>query len=130
MSKKIIHVPGISEALAARKVPLSPVVAHNDLIFISGIPPLDPQTGEIERSSIERQTEVVIENVRLCLEAAGSDLSKVLKVTILITNSAYYEVVNVVYARYFKENCPARTFCTVGSWPWPFDIEIECVAHI
>ena len=72
----------------------------------------------------------MIENVRACLEAAGSSLDRILKVTLLVSNAAYYETVNDVYRKYFNKNPPARTFCTVASWPWPFDIEMECIARV
>jgi enamine deaminase RidA (YjgF/YER057c/UK114 family) len=68
--------------------------------------------------------------VKATLEAAGSSLDKVVKVTIFITNAAYFNRVNEIYARYFPHNPPARSFVTIGSWPWEFDIEIECIATI
>ena len=65
---------------------------------------------------------------KACLEAAGSSLDKVVKCNVYAANSGYFNAVNEVYARYFSHNPPARTFAAVGSWPMPFDIEIECVA--
>jgi 2-iminobutanoate/2-iminopropanoate deaminase len=43
-------------------------------------------------------------------------------------NSGFYNAVNLVYAKYFSVNPPARGFVPVASWPMDFDIEIECVA--
>lgn len=126
MSKEVFHVPGLSDAL--KGVPLSAVTKGGGLVFVSGIPPLDPKTGKLINSDIAAQTDMCLRNVELCLEAAGSSLDKVLKCTVLIANSAYFETVNGVYRRYFDRNPPARTFCTIGSWPWPFDVEVECIA--
>ena len=55
-------------------------------------------------------------------------MAKALKVTVYITNAAYFDTVNKIYAEYFDVEPPARTFVNVGSWPWPFDIEIEAIA--
>ena len=128
MAKQIFEVDGISEMLKASKVPLSPVVKGGGLVFVSGMPPIDPASGKIERMTIDAQTELVLANVKACLEAAGSSLDKVLKCTVYISNSGYFGAVNEIYARYFEHDPPARTFVAVGSWPMEFDIEIECIA--
>ena len=127
-AKEVIEVPVLSEAIRRGKIPLSPVVRANGFVFVSGLPPLDLETGEIVRGDILRQTEVSLQNVERALQAAGSSLEKVVKVTIYCANSAYYASINEVYARFFKAAPPARTFVAVASWPAPFDIEIEAVA--
>ncbi|MBM3486860.1 MAG: RidA family protein [Alphaproteobacteria bacterium] len=128
MAKETFRVPVISEALEEAKVPLSPVVRANGFVFVSGMPPFDLKTGKIARGDIVMQTELCLLNVKNALEIASSSLDKVCKVTIYIANSAYYPTVNAIYAKFFPHNPPARTFATVGSWPWEFDIEIECIA--
>ena len=129
MSKKeIIYVPGLSDAEEKANVPLSAAVKANGFVFVSGLPPINPATGQIKIGNIEEQTVQVLENVKAVLEAAGSSLDKVVKAQVLISNCAYFEEVNKIYAQYFPHNPPARSFITVGSWPWKFDIEIECVA--
>ncbi len=127
MQKEIIDVPGISEHLKG-KVPLSAVVRAGGFLFISGLPAIDRKTGKIPIADITKQTEMSLDNIKHCLETAGSSLDKVVKCTVFITNSACFEEVNAVYSKYFSHNPPARVFCTVGSWPWKFDIEIECIA--
>jgi 2-iminobutanoate/2-iminopropanoate deaminase len=126
MTKEIIHVPGLSDAL--KGVPLSAVTRGGGFVFVSGIPPVDPKTGKLISGDIATQTDLCLQNVKLCLESAGSSLEKVMKCKVLIANCAYFETVNGVYRRYFDHDPPARTFCTVGSWPWPFDVEVECIA--
>ena len=128
MDREVIKVSPMSEALAKSKVPLSAAIKANGFVFVSGLPPMDRKTGQIIRGDIVAQTELSLENVKATLEAAGSSLDKVVKCTVYIANSAYFPTVNEIYARYFPHDPPARTFVTVGSWPWEFDIEIECIA--
>ena len=127
MAKQIVHVPGISDTLAKLKVPISPAVKANGFVFVAGMPPLKP-SGEMLRGDIVAQMEMVIENVKAVLDAAGSSLDQVVKATIYIANAAYFDTVTEVYGRYFSESPPARTFVTVGSWAQPFDVEMDCIA--
>ena len=128
MLKEVIQVPVVSEMLAKAGIPLSPAVKAGGFVFVSGAPPIDLKTGAIVPGDIVTQTEASLENLKATLEAAGSSLDKVVKVTIFAANSAYYGTINKVYARYFPKDPPARTFVTVASWPMEFDIEIECTA--
>ena len=128
MGKETFHVPGISEATAGAGVPLSAVVKGAGLVFVSGMPPIDTKNRRLVNGDISKQTEVCLDNVKAALEAAGSSMDKVLKVTVYASNAAYFSTINKVYARVFSDDPPARTFVTVGSWPMEFDIEIECVA--
>jgi enamine deaminase RidA (YjgF/YER057c/UK114 family) len=50
------------------------VTRHGDTIYVSGLPPFDPETGEVVDAPIERQTEPVMEQLKLCVETAGSSL--------------------------------------------------------
>ena len=126
--KQVVRVGRISEVIEAKKVPLSVVTKGAGLVFVSGLPPLDLKTGELVRGDILVQARHCLENVKAALESAGSSLDKALKVTVYITNCAYFADVNRVYGEYFTQDPPARTFVNVGAWPWPFDIEIEAVA--
>ena len=126
--KECVYMPGMSEALKKGKVPLSPAVKANGFVFVSGLPPLDAKTGKIINGDITKQTRMSLRNVRDCLKAAGSSLEDVVKVNIYISNSAYFDTVNDEYRKFFPKDPPARTFVTVGSWPWEFDIEVECTA--
>ena len=126
--KECVYMPGMSEALKKGKVPRSPAVKANGFVFVSGLPPLDTKTGKIINGDITNQTRMSLRNVRDCLKAAGSSLEDVVKVNIYISNSAYFDTVNDEYRKFFPKDPPARTFVTVGSWPWEFDIEVECTA--
>jgi len=123
-----VYVKNISEFLERNKVPISPAVKANGFLFISGAPPIDPDTGELVRGDVTTQTEVIMRYLERVLQEAGSSFDKVVKVTIYAANSAHFRMINEVYAKYFKTNFPTRTFVTVGSWPMEFDVEIECMA--
>ena len=128
MGKQVHGCGKLGEQMLARKIPLSAATSGNGFVFVSGLPPVDWKTGELVRGDILVQTRQSLENVKRALEEAGSSLDKVLKTTIYATNSAYFNDVNRIYAEYFPTDPPARSFVTVGSWPWEFDIEIEAIA--
>jgi 2-iminobutanoate/2-iminopropanoate deaminase len=112
------------------KAPACVATRHGDTIYVSGLPPFDPKTGEIAKASIERQTELVLEQLKLCVETAGSSLAKVLKCNVYCTSPEKFAAVNAIYDRYFPDNPPARIFVCVPQWFGAFDIEIDCIAAV
>jgi 2-iminobutanoate/2-iminopropanoate deaminase len=97
---------------------------------VSGLPPFDPDTGRVIEASIERQTEIALEQMKLCLETAGSSLQNVLKCNVYCTSVQDFVAINAIYARYFPREPPARIFVCVAAWPGSFAIEIDCVATL
>jgi 2-iminobutanoate/2-iminopropanoate deaminase len=126
--REVIRVEPLSTYLENWKAPTSAVTRCGDMIFVSGFPPFDPETGTVVRVPIERQTKLVLEQMKLCLETAGSSMEHVLKCNVYCTSVELFAVVNTIYARYFPKDPPARIFVCVPAWPGPFDIEIDCVA--
>jgi len=129
MNRETIRVEPLSTYLERVKAPASVVTRHGETIYVSGLPPFDPQTGSVVMDApIERQTELVLEQLKLCVETAGSSLENVLKCNVYCTSADKFVAVNAIYARYFPNHPPARIFVCVPTWFGPFDIEIDCIA--
>src|SRR6516165_10057198 len=106
-----------------------PVTIANGFVYLSGLPPFDPESGEIKPQPFERQCELVLEQLKHCLEAAGSSLSQVIKCNVYcVPGAAHFSTFNAVYDRFFPRDAPSRIFMFIHSWPGPFDLEVDCVA--
>lgn len=106
----------------------SQAIVYNGLVFVAGQLAIDPQTGERRLGSIEEQTEQALKNVAEILKAAGSDLSRALKVTVYISDIQLWGRVNETYARVLGEHRPARAVIPTKELHHGFLIEIEAVA--
>lgn len=108
----------------------SQAVVYNGLVFVAGQLAIDPHTGEKRLGSIEEQTEQALKNVGEILKAAGSDLSRVLKMTVYISDIDLWGRVNETYARVLGEHRPARAVIPTKELHHGFLIEIDAVAAV
>jgi len=108
--------------------PYSQAVRQGNLLFTAGQIPLDPETGGMVDGGIEEQTRRVLDNLSSVLEAGGSGLDRVLKMTVFMTDLGLFAAMNAVYAEYFPENPPARSAVQVAALPLGAMIEMEGVA--
>ena len=125
MSKKIISTEKAPAALG----PYSQAVACNDLIFISGQLPIDPAAGTLLDGDITARTHQVFANIKVIAEAAGADLSQVVKTTIFLTDLSDFQAVNEAYGSYFDSEPPARSTVQVAALPLGSNIEIETIIN-
>jgi 2-iminobutanoate/2-iminopropanoate deaminase len=106
----------------------SQAVVYNGLVFVAGQLAIDPETGARLTDSIEQQTEQCLKNIAEILKAAGSDLSRVLKMTVYISDIELWSAVNAVYSRVMGDHRPARAVVPVNDLHYGFKIEIETIA--
>ena len=109
--------------------PYSQAIAYRDLLFLSGQIPINPQSGNIEATTIEGQTEQVMRNLRAVLVSAGSDLSRVLKCTVFLTDLKDFAAFNTEYGKHFGDMPPARSTVQVAKLPKDAKVEIEVIAY-
>ena len=108
--------------------PYSQAVISGGMVYTSGQIAIDPATGNIAGATIEEQTELVCTNIENLLNAAGTDISKVVKTVCFLADMNDFEAFNRVYAKYFPENPPARSCVEVSTLPMGIKLEIEAIA--
>ena len=106
----------------------SQATVYNGLVFVAGQLSIDPATGAHKIGTIEEQTEQALNNVLAILQAAGSDWSRVLKMTVYVADINLWDAVNMVYSRLLGEHRPARAIIPTGALHYGFLIEIDAVA--
>ncbi len=125
-SLKSVSTPKAPAAIG----PYSQGVVTENLLFISGQLPLNPETGNFVEGGIEERAHQCLKNIKAIAEAAGTSLNRAVKVTIFLKSMEDFVSVNKVYAQYFPENLPARSTLQVAGLPKNADIEIEAIIRI
>ncbi|MBM3329674.1 MAG: hypothetical protein FJY67_09435 [Calditrichaeota bacterium] len=105
------------------------VVHEGRIIFCAGQIGIDPATGELA-TGVEAQTERAMKNLSAVLDAGLSNLDKMLKTTIFLSDINDFTAVNAVYAKFFNDKPPARSTVQVAALPKGALVEIECVAAV
>ncbi len=123
----MVRNPVHTEKAPAAVGPYSQAIATDSLLFTSGVIPIDPQTGKIPEADIETHAHLVLKSLRAIAEAAGTDLSRALKVTVFLADISNFKRVNDVYAQYFQEPFPARSAIQVAALPLGAALEVEAV---
>lgn len=110
--------------------PYSQAIRTGNLLFLSGMLPIDPSTGNFASEEITGQTEQIFKNIKALLEDTGSCLEQVIKTTVFLADMGDFAAMNEVYASYFKEPYPARSAVAVKTLPKNALVEIEIIASI
>ena len=128
MSKDVVR----TEAAPApfQGAPYNQAVKANGFVFVSGQLGLRPGDSQIEASTIQEQTELVMANLRAILEEAGTSLDNLVKTTVFLQDLGDFAGMNEVYARHIGDRPPARSTVEVAKLPSGALVEIEAIAHL
>ncbi|MFN7098421.1 MAG: RidA family protein [Gammaproteobacteria bacterium] len=109
----------------------SQAIRVNDMVFISGQVPINPETGQVHEGTTKQQLYMMFDNLKAICEAAGGSMNDIVKTTVFITDFANFSLLNSVMAEYFSEPYPARSTVGVASLPRnvPFEIEAIMTLH-
>ena len=110
--------------------PYSQAQVHGGLVWCSGQIAIDPATGAVIEGDIRDEARQVLRNLAAVLEAAGTDMGRVLRCTVFLTDLADFAAVNEVYAEAFGDHRPARACVEVSRLPKEVRVEISCVAAV
>jgi len=120
------NIDGAPEAIG----PYSQAIQSGNLVFCSGQTPLDPTTMKLVGTTIEEQTERVLQNLSIVLKGLGLSLQNVVKTTVFLKDMDDFQGMNGVYAKMFGEHRPARSTIAIRQNPLDALVEIECIAEI
>ena len=110
--------------------PYSQAIEHGGTVYVSGQIPIDPATGELVEGGIEQQARRSLTNLCNILEAAGTGMDRVLRVSVLLADIGDFAAMNDVYAEFFSEPYPARAAYGVAGLPKGALVEMEVVAAL
>lgn len=109
-------------------LPYSPATRAGNFVFVSGQASTD-ENGNIVGDTFEGEFRRTIQNLKKILQAAGSDLNKIVQVKAYLRESSSWDEYNILYKQYFTEPYPARTTLT-GCLPDSIRFEIDCIAVV
>jgi 2-iminobutanoate/2-iminopropanoate deaminase len=107
--------------------PYSQAIEVNGMVYTSGVIPVNPETGVVPEG-VEAQATQAFTNLTNLVEAAGTDMSKVVKTTVFIKEMDDFATINQIYAKFFKEPYPSRSCVEVARLPKDVLLEIEAIA--
>ncbi|MGD8641714.1 MAG: RidA family protein [Gammaproteobacteria bacterium] len=126
MTRQIIHTDNAPKAIG----PYSQAVKVGEAVYLSGQIPLDPATMELVQGDMKVQIQRVFDNLKAVANAAGGDLSDVVKLNIFLTDLGHFALVNDIMAEYFQQPYPARAAIGVASLPKGAQVEMDAIMHV
>ena len=126
MSRTPVSTPHAPQAIGT----YSQAIRAGNTVYLSGQIPLDPATGELVTGDMEAQVRRVFDNLLAVAQAAGGDLSHVVKLTVYLTDLAHFALVNRVMAEYFSQPYPARAAVGVAALPSGAAVEMDGILEL
>lgn len=123
--ERVIETPDAPPAIG----PYSQGIRFGNLVVTSGQLPIDPETGEVSEDTKE-QAHQCLKNLKAVLEAGGSKMNRVKKVTVFVRDMEEFSNINEVYKQYFTVPFPARSLVEVSRLPKDVKVEIEALATV
>jgi 2-iminobutanoate/2-iminopropanoate deaminase len=121
----------VANEVTGTTFPIAPAARVGDVVYTAGLVGIDPDTGQLVEGGFEPQAERVLENLRLVLEAAGTSLDNVAKVTVFLADiEADFPAFNVIYRRYFGQDFPARAAVQARLAFDALRVEVEAIAAV
>ena len=108
--------------------PYNQAILANGTLYVSGQVAINPATGELEMDNVEDETHLVMKNLQAVIEAAGMNLSNVVKCSIFLSDMGLFSRVNAIYGQYFTVDAPARETVEVAQLPKGVNVEISAIA--
>ncbi|MBT7988642.1 MAG: hypothetical protein HN769_02040 [Anaerolineae bacterium] len=123
---QIHNINGAPDAIG----PYAHAIQSGNLVFCSGQTPIDPATMKLVGTTIEEQTERVLQNLGIVLGGLGLSLQNIVKTTVFLKSMDDFQGMNGVYAKIFEGHTPARSTIAIRQNPLDALVEIECIAEI
>ena len=101
-----------------------------DLVFTSGQIAIDPASGDLVIDNFKDEVLQVLNNLNAVLEAGGSSINHIIKLTVFIKDISNFQILNNVFSSYFNDNYPSRSVVEVSDLPLGVNLEIEAIGKI
>ncbi len=126
MARQIIRTDKAPAAIGT----YSQAVKVEQTVYLSGQIPLMPETMELVEGDMAQQIRRVFDNLRAVCQAAGGDLSDIVKLNVFLTDLGNFPMVNEIMAEYFNEPYPARAAIGVAALPKGAGVEMDAIMHL
>ena len=104
-------------------------VLYDNLIFTSGQIPIDLNSSDLISSKFSEQLKQVLKNLKNLIESEGSNIDKIIKLNVYLTDLNNFNTLNEVFIDFFNERYPARSVVEVSRLPKDAMVEIDAVCY-